>query len=150
MSVPDCPVKIAPSWKYPLYALAIISIGPSVITPFLYVALRLLGVTICHCEIAFDVEFLLVFPVMFSIANWPFLVLFRISKWKAKREWPSIRSVRLAMWCSLIAMSQEMLSQVYKGTEYALFFLQLVQSPLGLIGWFLGRDIAFVSHAIRR
>ena len=140
--------------KYPLIAFAIVSIGPSVFAPTLYLW-RFGSSPGDHLA---EISTLLVaFPALFALVNWPFLALYFVCRRKVKEEWRSVRSVRLAMWISLVAMLLwnvlvlttgilgEELIYPWSWIEAGNFFLLLVPLPiLGLIGWVTGRLVAWI------
>jgi hypothetical protein len=162
---PETPPSDDPSggWtRLPLIALAIVSFGPSVMTPILYLALRLVGVRELHgTEIIFNRNTLgqMANYVGFAaFSNWPFIVLYNVCKARAKEEWPDVRSVQLAMWCSLTLMfflnfiffyyAVDMLagSPFGKGEDpIGVFVAWIPFAILGVVGWFAGRFFAWAT-----
>jgi len=147
--------------NFPMLALAIISIEPCVIAAIAYLLPSIFGLPL-GLEIRFELESLMVYPLLIAGSNWPFVALWIICRWKAKKEWPSIGSVRLAMWISLAAMAVPnipilifapfamLASDAAGGAQTLAFYLAaFVIFPvpiLGLIGWFSGRLIARVRR----
>ena len=102
---------------------------------------------------------------IFAFMNSSLLLLYFVSRKKVKREWPNVRSVCLAMWISLLAMSLAstgviflMISQPWNTAGGSIligfmvtFFEELNASLLlfalvpiiGLLGWFVGRLIGW-------
>ena len=154
------PVRLVRWTRYPLIALAIVAIGPSILTHFVYIGLRLSGIhELEGYKIEFNqgtVAFMVLFPIVSAVANVSFLGLSRISAWRAQKEWPHLRSVRSAMWASLIAMCvpntlffigtpEEMIVQAPdagQGSGFGTVGLFLVQPIFGVAGWFTGRLLA--------
>ncbi|WP_439409776.1 hypothetical protein ACNJX9_17880 [Bradyrhizobium sp. DASA03076] len=152
--------------KYPLFALVIVAIGPSTLAPFVYIALQLFGID--HLEgyaIEFSgstIAFMMVFPVFSAIANVSFILLSKISAWQARKEWPHLVSVKTAMWFSLIAMCipntvlfigtpQEMILKAPnagQGSGLAIVGLFLTVPIFGLVGWFVGRLLAWALRKL--
>src|SRR5262249_21330834 len=102
----DAPPSHFGRWtRYPLIALAIVITGPSILTPIVYLALRLSGISELEgYGIEFNedtVAFMVVFPLLSALANLSFIVLYKISSWRAAKEWPNLRSVKTAMWSSM-------------------------------------------------
>lgn len=151
----------SPFWtKAPLIALAIISIGPEIADivysrPFIWPG----------------TVFLAIMTVFLAIINWPFLVLYFVCRRKVKKEWPNIRSVRFAMWISLAAMCFASAGMLFltatemgalRATESVVIrlFVEFAEELvphlllfftsvpiLGLIGWFAGRFIAWITKS---
>ena len=169
--------RLCPWTKYPLIALAIIAIGPSIIAMVLYVgyAVGIIQPPAYGYSFAPDIY---VLPVVFAVVNWPFIVLYFACRSEAKSEWPNVRSTRLAMWFSLVAMAlpsaillfttvpEEMVSNAFgagQGVGIVLLYLiwpvllpftssiylaMLMPLPiLGLIGWFAGCFIAWATKS---
>jgi hypothetical protein len=90
--------RIRPRWVHAaLVALAVISLTPC---SFAAIGALLSGETPSGLELLAA----LLLPFMIAVANWPFLALYFVTLKKARRERPSINSVRTAMWSSLAAM----------------------------------------------
>jgi hypothetical protein len=150
----------SPFWtKAPLIALAIVSIGPEIADvvysrPFIWPG------TI----------FLLIVIVFLALINWPFLLLYFVCRRQVKKEWPNVRSVRLATWISLVAMCLASLGMLFLtvtemgglragesviirlfvefAEELVPHLLLFTSVPiLGLLGWFAGRFIAWVTKS---
>lgn len=148
----------SPFWtKAPLVALLIISIGPE-IADIVYSRPFIWPGTI----------FLLVFIVFLALLNWPFLLLYFVCRREVKKEWPKVRSVQLAMWTSLVAMCFASVGMLFlTATEmggtidsvvirlFVEFSEELVPHVLlftsvpilGLVGWFAGRFIAWLTKS---
>ena len=150
----------SPFWtKAPLIALVIISIGPE-IADLVYSRPLIWPGTI----------FLLIVIVFLALINWPFFLLYLVCRRQAKREWPNVRSVRLAMWTSLVAMCFASAGMLFltvtemgrlRATESVVIrlFVEFAEELvphlllftsvpiLGLIGWFAGRFIAWVTKS---
>ena len=149
-----------PFWtKAPLIALVIVSIGPEIADtaysrPFIWPG----------------TVFLLIMIVFLALINWPFLALYFVCVRQAKKEWPNVRSVCFAMWTSLVAMCFASIGSLFltatemRGlrttdsivlTLFVEFAEELVPhlllftsvAILGLIGWFGGRFIAWVTKS---
>lgn len=143
-----------------MYALAIISVGPSVIAPVLYLTLRIFGVNWVG-GYGFDATSALLLPILLAMANWPFVVLYVICRSKIKRELPSANAVRVAMWFSLVAMFVPNVLLFFsapvdiiwkapdagEATGYLIGILTFGPVPiLGVIGWFVGRFVAWIMN----
>ncbi|WP_128926420.1 hypothetical protein [Bradyrhizobium guangxiense] len=158
----DVPPTQQVRWaKYPLFALAIVAVGPSILAPFVYIGLRSFGIdNLDGYKMEFSgstIAFMLVFPVVSAIANVSFFLLSKISVWRARKEWPHLLSVKIAMWFSLIAMCipntllfigtpQEMILKAPnagQGSGLAIVGLFLTLPIFGLLGWFGGRLVAW-------
>jgi hypothetical protein len=150
----------------PLTALALISIGPSVLAVLIYLLHLTFGLNSLTSFIVVRIERpdlqnlvnLFVSPLVVALFNWPFVVLYLVTLSKAKKEAPLLTSVRLAMWVSLGAMAvpnipafvtaiDENLSPPPFGEGTGIFLGLFVLFPvpiLGLIGWASGRFIAWL------
>ena len=150
--------------KVPLIAFVLFTVGPGLIAAVLYFIYTILGIKGSR-EVGgygstaygyyLDAGILLA-PLLFAIITWPFLALFFICKLRAKRESADIRSLRFAMWGSLVAMSlpnllflfissEEMIADFPgsgEGLGLAIGIFGFVVPVLGVIGWFVGRIIA--------
>jgi hypothetical protein len=149
-----------PFWtKAPLIALVIVSIGPEIADaafsrPFIWPG----------------TVFLLIMTAFFALINWPFLALYFVCARQVKKDWPNVRSVRLAMWISLAAMCFASIGSLFltatemeglrtTGSIVILLFVEFAEELvphlllftsvpiLGLIGWFAGRFIAWVTRS---
>jgi hypothetical protein len=142
--------------KAPLIALAIFSIGPSVIAFILFVLLWEFGINeLGGYKLKFDDTAPMIFPFPIALMSWPFVVLYLVCRKQTQKEWPSVRSVRFAMWGSLIAMSvphlmllwpEEMIVAAPDAGQglalYLLIFTLFLGPVLGFFGWLAGRNIA--------
>jgi hypothetical protein len=148
----------SPFWtSAPLVALLIISIGPEIADVF-YTRPFIWPGTV----------FLAIMTVFLALINWPFLVLYFVCRRQAKKELPNVRSVQLAMWISLAAMCFASIGILFltatemgdapKSILISLFvefaeelvphLLLFTSVPiLGLLGWFAGRFIAWVTNS---
>jgi hypothetical protein len=89
------------TWTHiPLIALAIISIGPSIVAVVLYLAYTFSIIQPGAHGFRFSQVFIFESPVHFALLNWPFVALYLIC-----RIWPKLGAARLAMWFSVVAMS---------------------------------------------
>ena len=143
-----------PRWVYaPLFALAIISFAP-------------IFAELCWILLRFDPGLYGLGGAIyasFTIAaiNWPLLALYFATVSKINKEWPSLTSVRRAMWSSLVAMA---IPNVYILLGFAVLALEgprvsgrsdvgpikeiafltgveiFVLPILGVGGWFFGRS----------
>jgi len=86
--------------QIPLIALAIISIGPSIVAVVLYLAYTFGIIQPGAYGFRFSHVFIFESPIDFALLNWPFLALYLVC-----RIWPKFGAARLAMWFSVIAMS---------------------------------------------
>jgi len=131
----------APWVEYPLIAFAIVSIGPIVIALYRWGSGSVLWKGVSdYAVIALD--------------NWPFLALYFVCRQRVREEWPSVRSIRLAMWISLVAMllpnipfflpegeglyDDPFILAVFYGIWWAVIAI------FGLIGWVTGRFAAWI------
>jgi hypothetical protein len=157
MPIETKPAK-RPHWVYaPLVAVAIISVIPGV---FAAIADLLSGGSPSKLQSLAGSMVLL--PFMIALDNWPFLGLYFVTLKKARREWPSINSVRCAMWSSLTAMILPNLVLLL-GSALFLFgpnaaldatlgywaAIEFFVVPiLAAIGWFLGRGIYHLGREV--
>lgn len=89
------------AWTHiPLIALAIISIGPSIVAVVLYLAYTFGIIQPGPHGFRFSQVFIFESPINFALLNWPFVALYLIC-----RLWPTLKAARLAMWFSVVAMS---------------------------------------------
>jgi hypothetical protein len=86
--------------QIPLIALAIISIGPSIIAVVLYLAYTFGIIQPGPRGFRFSQVFIFGSPVEFALLNWPFVALYVVC-----RIWPKLGGARLAMWFSVVAMA---------------------------------------------
>lgn len=128
--------------KYPLIAFAIVSIGP------IAIALYRWGSGSVVWE---GVPLLVMLPLyaLLALENWPFLALYSVCRQRVREEWPSVRSVRLAMWISLVAMLLANVPFLTAGPNEPIMLIILAGMwwavpILGLIGWAAGRFIAWI------
>lgn len=89
------------TWTHiPLIALAIISIGPSIVAVVLYLAYTFSIIQPGAYGFTFSQVFIFESPIQFALLNWPFVALYLVC-----RIWPKFGAARLAMWFSVVAMS---------------------------------------------
>ena len=101
---------------------------------------------------------------LIALANWPFPILYIVSRAYAKKRWPRVGPIRAGMWGSVIAMSipnvvvlletpDELLSAAHDaGQGLGMWMgLELIFLPvLGVIGWALGSLPALVWESWRQ
>jgi hypothetical protein len=134
----------------PLVAYLVFSIAPSILAPIFFV-LTLFIIDVPPMQPAPTPVSLVVFPLFLGLIFWPFLWMYRYAR-NALIEHPSSeKSLRLATIMSVAAMSLpcSMLSLMASagGGEGAgiLAFLFLILLPLlGILGWLIGRGIAWI------
>jgi hypothetical protein len=125
--------------QIPLIAFAISSIGPTILATIIYFG-YLLGLMQPHeagYRFSFDIYEL---AIWFAVMNWAFAPLYLVC-----RIWPHLRSARLAMWCSVIAMllpniplfqmADLMVLAHFKGLQTIGFVLATLSAPIPLIIW---------------
>jgi hypothetical protein len=138
----------------PLVALAIISIGPSIYAVILYLTYWF-GLVQPHGPGYRFGSFVYLLPVDFALINWAFVPLYVVC-----RIWPNLGAARLAMWCSVVAMSvpalvlfglaPEMISSAFdSGQGIGIIEAALLSSPIsmiwpGLASIILDADTAFM------
>ena len=153
--------------QIPLIALAIISIGPSILAVVLYLAYTFGIAQPGPRGFRFSQVFIFGSPVEFALINWPFVALYLVC-----RIWPKLGGARLAMWFSVVAMSlpnvvlfglaPEMVSNARDAGQgigvieamlsfpiIPIMIISALTAPiplLGLAGWLLGHAVGrFVS-----
>ena len=158
--------------QIPLIALAIISIGPSIVAVVFYLAYTIDIIQPGAYGFRFSQVFIFESPVRFALINWPFVALYLVC-----RIWPEFGAARVAMWFSVVAMSlpnvllflsaPEMVSNARNAgesigiVEVVLSFptittiwpgtyldaVSALQAPvplLGLTGWLVGHLVGWV------
>ena len=166
------------SWtRIPLIALVIISIGPSIVAVFLYLAYTFGIIQPGARGFRFSQVFIFRSPIEFAILNWPFVALYLVC-----RIWPKFGAARLAMWFSVVAMSlpnvvlfglaPEMVSNardagqgigvieamlsfpiipIFLNAGFGVgFIISVLAAPiplLGLAGWLLGHSVGLFVSA---
>jgi len=89
------------TWTHiPLIALAIISIGPSIVAVVFYLAYTFGIIQPGAHGFKFSQVSIFESPVRFALINWPFVALYLVC-----RIWPEFGAARVAMWFSVVAMS---------------------------------------------
>ena len=153
--------------QIPLIALAIISIGPSILAVVLYLAYTFGIAQPGPRGFRFSQVFIFGSPVEFAVINWPFVALYLVC-----RIWPKLGGARLAMWFSVVAMSlpnvvlfglaPEMVSNARDAGQgigiieamlsfpiIPIMIISALTAPiplLGLAGWLVGHSVGrFVS-----
>jgi len=153
--------------QIPLIALAIISIGPSILAVVLYLAYTFGIAQPGPRGFRFSQVFIFGSPVEFAVINWPFVALYLVC-----RIWPKLAGARLAMWFSVVAMSlpnvvlfglaPEMVSNARDAGQgigiieamlsfpiIPIMIISALTAPiplLGLAGWLVGHSVGrFVS-----
>ena len=148
-------------WPYiPLIAFAVLCVGPSVLAPILYVlsaAVDISGLVGADAR-APGLAALLFYPFLFVLPYWPFLALYDVMRKALIRDPSSQQSIRLAMIASTFAMAlpcslfligtpAEMMSSARdagQGTGIAMLFYAIFLPFPGIIGWWIGRRIAWL------
>jgi hypothetical protein len=153
--------------QIPLIALAIISIGPSIIAVVLYLAYTFGIIQPGPRGFRFSQVFIFGSPVEFALLNWPFVALYVVC-----RIWPKLGGARLAMWFSVVAMAlpnvvlfglaPEMVSNARDAGQgigvieamlsfpvIPIMIISALTAPIpliGLAGWLVGHSVGrFVS-----
>ncbi len=153
-----------PGWtRLPLIAFAVFAVGPSVlglILHVLYLAGANLGQFIGPLERPPRLGAVLFDPLVLTVGLWPFLTLYGVTLDNLIRDRSTWRSVRMAMIVSVAAMSlpstflllatfQEMMSSAPdagQGTGIlCVLFMVFLPIP-ALVGWFVGRSIAWMLY----
>jgi hypothetical protein len=150
-----------PGWtRIPLIAFAVFAVGPSVLAPIFYVlnSVADLSQLVGPLERPPPLVAVLFEPLLLTIGLWPFLALHGVTRDTLIQDRSSWRAVRMAMIVSATAMSlpstlflvatpQEMMSSAPdagQGTGILCFLFMLFLPILGVIGWFIGRGIAWM------
>jgi hypothetical protein len=153
-----------PGWtRIPLIAFAVFAVGPSVLAPIFYV-LHSAGANLSQfigpLERPPRLDAVLFDPLVLTIGLWPFLALYGVTRDNLIRDRSSWRSVRMAMIVSVAAMSvpstfflvatpQEMMSSAPdagQGTGILCFLFMLFLPIPGVVGWSIGRGIAWMRY----
>jgi len=147
----------------PLIAFAIFDFGPAVLAPIAYIVSLLVHLGSLNGPPPPrlpDPLTLLLQPPILMLALWPFLVLYSTARGKLIEQPEEWRSIRLATIAATFAMSLpsvallvgaplDMVSPARdagQGTGFlCLFFMLLLWIP-GVIGWLIGRGIAWMLH----
>ena len=147
----------------PLIAFAIFDFGPSVLAPIVYIVSLLVHLGSLSGPPPPRLPnplSLLLEPPLLMLALWPFLVLYSTARGKLIERPEAWRSIRLATIAATVAMSlpsvallvgapQDLVSPARdagQGTGFlCLFFMLLLWIP-GVIGWLIGRGIAWMLH----
>jgi hypothetical protein len=150
-------------WMFmPLIAFAIFDFGPAVLTPIAYILSLMvhLGSLSGLPPRLPDPLTLLLQPPILMLALWPFLVLYSTTRGmliEQPEEWKSIRLATIAATFAMSLPSVALLVGVPldlvspardagQGTGFlCLFFMLLLWIP-GVIGWLIGRGIAWMLH----
>ena len=154
-------------WPYiPLIALAVFSVGPSVLAPIFFMLSSFFDVSAVIGPVQQPPGLLsiLLYPFFLGMVLWPFLALYHFTREAFIKERPCLESVRLAMIVSVIAMSlpssiflvatpAEMMSSAPdagQGIGIAGFLFMVLLPFPGILGWFIGRGIAWILWSRRR
>jgi hypothetical protein len=146
----------------PLIAFAIFDFGPAVLAPIAYILSLLVHLSSLSGlpPRLPDPLTLLLQPPILMLALWPFLVLYSTTRGKLieqPEEWTSIRLATIAATFAMSLPSVALLVVVPldlvspardAGQEagfFCLFFMLLLWIP-GVIGWLIGRGIAWMLH----
>jgi hypothetical protein len=148
-------------WPYTsLIIFGVLCVGPSLIAPIAYLLSSTVDISglIGRPDRPPDLIALLLYPFFFFLPFWPFLALYDVTR-KAVTDDPSAqKSIRLAMIVSTVAMAlpsllfwtttpAEMMSSARdagQGTGIIAFFYAIFLPFPGILGWFVGRGIAWI------
>jgi hypothetical protein len=145
---PDEPLQW--HWLYiPLVAYLVLSIAPSILAPIFFV-LSLFIIDVPMQPAPTPVS-LVAFPLFLGLIFWPFLWLYGYAR-DALIKYPSSeKSLRLARIMSSVAMSPpcSLLSLSAagnggQGTGILAFLFLIILPFLGILGWLIGRGIAWI------
>ena len=148
-------------WPYiPLIVFAALCVGPSVLAPILFILSLFVDISglVGRAEQAPGLATLVLYPFFFCLPFWPFLALYGVMRDALIRDPSSQKSIRLATIASTIAMAlpsslfligtpAEMMSSVRdagQGTGIAALLYAIFLPFPGIIGWFIGRGIAWI------
>jgi len=148
-------------WLFiPLIAFAVLAVGPSVLAPIFFILSSSvdLSALVGPVQRAPGLISILLEPLVLTFGLWPFLALYGVARDKLINQPAEWRSTRLATIASTIAMSlpstvflvgipQEMMStapDAGQGTGILLFLFMLFLPIPGIIGWLIGRCIAWM------
>jgi len=146
-------------WMFmPLVAFAIFAAGPSVIATIAYFLNLAVDLRPFVGSRPLDPITLLLQPLILTLALWPFLYLYGATRDKLIEQPAEWRSIRLATIGATVAMSlpstvflvgtpQEILSSARdagQGTGIGCFLFMLLLWIPGVIGWVIGRGIAWM------
>jgi hypothetical protein len=153
-----------PRWtRIPLIAFAVFAVGPSVLGLILH-GLYLAGANfipfIGLLERPPRLDAVLFDPLVLTVGLWPFLTLYGVTLDNLIQGRSTWRSVRMAMIVSvaamslpsaflLVATSQEMMSSARdagQGTGILCFIFMLFLPIPAVVGWFIGRGIAWMRY----
>jgi hypothetical protein len=150
----------------PLVAFAIFAAGPSALALIAYILNAMVDLSPLVGPVGRSVPpvtlliRLLVEPLFLTIPLWPFLALYSVARDTLIEQPAEWRSIRLATIGATVAMSLpstiflvgaplEMMSSARDAGQGAgiisFFFMVLLPIP-GIIGWFIGRGIAWTLH----
>jgi hypothetical protein len=150
-------------WMFmPLIAFAIFDFGPAVLAPIAYILSLLVHLSSLSGlpPRLPDPLTLLLQPPILMLALWPFLVLYSTTRGKLieqPEEWTSIRLATIAATFAmslpsvalLVVVPLDLVSPARDAGQGAgflcLFFMLLLWIP-GVIGWLIGRGIAWMLH----
>ena len=135
----------------PLVVWGVISLGPPQIAVLAWLLWKFFEVSIGYPVQQSPVSSVLEFSALIALSTWPFLVLYFVARWRARRCWPAVGVVKAALCGSAIAMAipslgislylpHYMLRSGWNPHEPASLLLALALfSPLaGVIGWAVG------------
>jgi hypothetical protein len=143
-------------WLYiPLIAYVAFSVGPSVLAPILFVLSFFVDIPVQRLS---DPISLVVSAIFLGLTLWPFLWLYGYARDALIANPSAENSLRLATIMSTVAMSLPssllslstvgaMLSSAhdaYQGWGIAIIFFFVLLPLPGLVGWLIGRGIAWI------
>jgi len=146
-------------WLFmPVIAFAIFAVGPSVITLISYFLNLVVDLSPFVGRRPLDLITLILQPFLLTLALWPFLYLYGSARDRLIKQPAEWRSLRLATIGATVAMSlpsaiflvgvpQEITSTARdagQGVGIRIFFFMVVLWIPGLIGWLIGRGIAWM------
>jgi hypothetical protein len=137
-------------WLYiPLVAYLVLCIAPSILSPIFFVlSLFIIDVPVQRAPTPIS---LLVFPLFLGLIFWPFLWLYGYARDALIKHPSSEDSLRLAtimsvaamsLPCSLLSLSAS--ADGGQGTGILAFLFLIVLPFLGILGWLIGRGIAWM------
>jgi len=146
-------------WMFmPIIAFAIFAVGPSVITLITYFLNLAVDLSPFVGRRPLDLITLLLQPFLLTLALWPFLYLYGATRDKLieqPAEWRSLRlatigatvALSLPSAIFLVAVAPEITSTARdagQGVGIMIFFFMILLPIPGVIGWVIGRGIAWM------
>jgi hypothetical protein len=137
-------------WLYvPIVAYLVLSIAPSILAPiFFVVSLFIIDIPVKGGPTPVS---LVAIPLFLGLIFWPFLWLYRYAR-NALIEHPSsekslrpatiISTVAMSLPCSLLSLSAA--GDGGQGTGILAFLFLIILPFLGILGWLIGRGIAWI------